>query len=220
MNLIQGINSRRSCRGFVSDPIPDDILDKILEAASQSPSYQNTQPWEAAVVTGASLNRLRTRLYDLASRHEPIQPDIPKPGPWPPEHGGRSKTHGKNRFTALNIQREDEQGREGLRLLNFEFYSAPCAVFLFMDSALGEWSVFDMGLFAENLILAARFYGVESCLQASVTDYAPQIKEFLDLPPAKKLVIGICLGYPDNRALLNSYRAVKQDPSAFTKRYQ
>ena len=52
MELLEGIETRRSCRAFKPTPIKKEILEKILKAASKSPSYTNTQPWEVAVVTG------------------------------------------------------------------------------------------------------------------------------------------------------------------------
>ncbi len=122
-------------------------------------------------------------------------------------------------MAALGVERHDEAGREKLSLMNFEFYGGPCAIFLFMDGSLNEWSIFDMGLFTQNLILAAHSFGVESCLQASVTNYAREIKKFLKIPESKKLIICISLGYSDNEAKLNTYRATKQKPEAFTKWY-
>jgi nitroreductase len=77
-----------------------------------------------------------------------------------------------------------------------------------------------MGLFAQNLILAAHSLGVESCLQASVTNYAPEIKKFLDIQENKKLVISISLGYSDEKAKLNTYRSLKQKPDEFTEWYE
>ena len=74
-----------------------------------------------------------------------------------------------------------------------------------------------MGLFAQNIILAAHSLGVESCLQASVTNYAPEIKRFLGIAGNKKLVIAITLGYPDDRATLNAYRSLKLKPDEFTR---
>jgi nitroreductase len=112
----------------------------------------------------------------------------------------RSREHGARRLATLGLARDDAEGREKLRLMNFEFYGAPCALFLFMDGSLGEWSIFDMGLCAQTLILAAHSLGVESCLQASVTNYAPEIKKF-PVPQTKKLVICISLGYPDEKAI-------------------
>jgi hypothetical protein len=58
---------------------------------------------------------------------------------------------------------------------------------------------------------------VESVLQASVTNYAPEIKKFLGVPESKKLVIGISLGYIDEGAKLNAYRSIKQKAEEFTR---
>jgi nitroreductase len=103
--------------------------------------------------------------------------------------------------------------------MNFEFYGAPCAVFLFIDQSLGPWSIFDMGLFAQNLILAAHALGLGTCLQASVTNYADAIRQFLGIPESKQLIIGISIGYPDPDAKLNTYRAIKLKPEEFVKWY-
>jgi hypothetical protein len=58
---------------------------------------------------------------------------------------------------------------------------------------------------------------VESCLQASVTNYALEIKKFFDMAESKKLVICLSLGYPDEKAKLNTYRSLKQKPNEFTR---
>jgi nitroreductase len=220
MDLIEGIEARRSIRAFKNTPIPEEILNKILKAASNSPSYTNTQPWEVAVVCGEKRDELRKILFDLASKKAETHPDIPVPKSWPQEHEARSRDHGARRLAALGMERDDETEREKLRLMNFEFYGGPCAMLLFMEGSLNEWSIFDMGLFAQNLILAAHSFGVESCLQASVTNYAPEIKKFLGVPESKKLIIGVSLGYPDNEAKLNTYRAIKQKPEEFVKWYR
>jgi nitroreductase len=195
-------------------------LNKIIEVAANSPSYTNTQPWEVDVVCGQKRDDLSRLIYDLASKKTERRPDISTPKNWPPEHEARAREHGARRLAALSVERDDAAEREKLGLMNFEFYGAPCAVFLFIDDALNEWSIFDMGLFSQNLILAAHAFGVESCLQASVTGYSREIKKFLGIAESKKLIIGIALGYPDNEAKLNTYRSVKQKPEAFTKWYR
>jgi nitroreductase len=220
MDVIEGIETRRSIRAFRDTPIPQETLNKILKAAANSPSYTNTQPWEVAVVCGEKKEELRSILYELASKKADTHPDLPMPQGWPPEHEARLREHGKRRLAVLGVERDDEAERAKLNLMNFEFYGGPCAIFLFMDGSLTEWSIFDMGLFSQNLILAAHSFGVESCLQASVTRYAREIKNFLGLPESKKLVICISLGYPDTEATLNAYRAIKQKPEEFTKWYK
>ncbi|MHB8772371.1 MAG: nitroreductase [Syntrophales bacterium] len=220
METLEAIEARKSVRAFKPDPIPGHIISKILRAASASPSYTNSQPWEVAVVSGKKRDELAQRLSDLAKAKAPAAPDLAVPKAWPAAIDSRVHEHGSRRLATLGVARDDAAGREGLRLKNFEFYGAPCAVFLFMDASLGEWSIFDMGLFAQNLILAAHSLGVGSCLQASVTGYAAEIKKFLGMAEGKRLVIGISLGYEDDTAVLNTYRGSKQSPDAFTRRYE
>jgi len=220
MEILEGIKTRRSIRAFKPKPITQGVMKKILQAVSNSPSYTNTQPWEVVVVRGKKKNELSRKLLELAKAKAPTSPDLPMPKGWPPALEERSREHGARRLSKLGVARDDEEGREKLRLMNFEFYGAPCVVLLFIDGSLGEWSIFDMGLFAQNLILAAHSLGVESCLQASVTSYAPEIKKFLDIPESKKLVICISLGYPDEKAKLNTYRSLKQKPGEFAKWYE
>ncbi|MBU1207439.1 MAG: nitroreductase [Proteobacteria bacterium] len=220
MEILKAIKTRQSIRAFKANPINQDVMKKILQAVSNSPSYTNTQPWEVFVVSGKKKKELGQKLLELARAKAPTHPALPTPKGWPPALEERSREHGARRLSTLGVARSDEEGREKLRLMNFEFYGAPCAVFLFIDGSLGEWSIFDMGLFAQNLILAAHSLGVESCLQASVTNYAPEIKKFLGIAESKKLVICIALGYPDEKAKLNTYRSLKQKPDEFTRWYE
>ena len=220
MEILEGIKTRRSIRAFKPKPITQGVMKKILQAVSNSPSYSNTQPWEVVVVTGKKKDELSRKLLELAKAKAPTNPDMPIPKSWPSAMEVRSREHGARRLNTLGMARDDQEGREKLRLMNFEFYGAPCAILLFMDGSLGEWSIFDMGLFAQNLILAAHSLGVESCLQASVTNYALEIKKFLGMAGSKKLVICISLGYPDEKAKLNTYRSLRQKPGEFTKWYE
>ncbi|MFH1381347.1 MAG: nitroreductase [Chloroflexota bacterium] len=217
MDLAEGILTRRSIRGFKPTPIPEETLKRILELASRSPSYTNTQPWEVTVVTSKKKEELSRVLLGLADAETPTKNDIPTPTSWPEELGRRSREHGAKRFKAIGVEREDTKTRKEMRLANFMFYGAPCAMFLYMDSTLSGYSIFDMGLFAQTLILAAHSLGVESCLQAALTGYPDAVREFLGLPETKKIVIGISLGYPDPDARINSYHSERVGTDAFVK---
>lgn len=209
MELLQGIETRNSVRGFKSTPVPEATIRKILTAASRSPSYKNTQPWEVAVVTGRKRDELSKMLLELASSHVPSNSDISTPTSWPAELDRRARDHGARRFRALGIERDDAEGREELRLRNFRFYGAPCALFLFMDSTLGAWSILDMGLFTQSLALAAHGEGLGTCLHASLANYPDAVRNFFGFPKTKKLIIGVTLGYPDPSDKLNSYRSTR-----------
>ena len=206
MELLEGIETRRSFRAFKSTPVPKELLERILRAASKSPSYTNTQPWEVIVVGGKKKEELSRILCKLVKSDVTPNPDLPLPENWPLELQRRAKEHGMKRFQAIGIERADERQRKALNLSNYEFYGAPCVLFLFMDSGLSSWSIFDMGLFAQTLILAAYAFGVGSCLQASLARYPDVVREFLGIPRTKQLVLGISLGYPDLDARINTYQ--------------
>jgi len=57
MDIFTAIKERRSCRDFMSDPVSDDVLEKILEAGTWAPSAANNQPWEFIVVTNDEIKK-------------------------------------------------------------------------------------------------------------------------------------------------------------------
>lgn len=209
MELLEGIETRRSFRAFRPVSVTKETMDRILKAAGRSPSYTNTQPWEVAVVSGKKKEELHKVLYKIAESNVTPNPDLPTPRVWPAELEKRAKEHGARRFRALGIERENEQQRKELRLRNFEFYGAPCVLFLFIDSTLSSWSIFDTGLFAQSLILAAHSFGLGSCLQAALASYPDTVREFLGIPKTKLLVLGISMGYPDFEAPINTYQSTR-----------
>ena len=209
MELLEGIETRRSFRAFRPVPVTKETMDRILKAAGRSPSYTNTQPWEVAMVSGKKKEELHKVLYKIAESNVTPNPDLPTPRVWPAELEKRAKEHGARRFRALGIERENEQQRKELRLRNFEFYGAPCVLFLFIDSTLSSWSIFDTGLFAQSLILAAHSFGLGSCLQAALASYPDTVREFLGIPKTKLLVLGISMGYPDFEAPINTYQSTR-----------
>jgi nitroreductase len=149
----------------------------------------------------------------------PTNPDIPLPMGWPPELDKRSREHSMRRFSALGIERENEQQRNKLRMMNFRFYGAPGVIFLFIDNSLTPWSLFDAGLFAQSFCLAAHSFGLGTCLQAALTSYPDAVRQFLGFPGTKKLVVGISIGYPDLDARINAYRSTRISTSSYVHWY-
>ncbi len=65
MDLFAAIKERRSCRSFLSDPIEEVTLEKIIEAGTWAPSPMNAQPWEFIVVTSPEM---KEKIYAEAER--------------------------------------------------------------------------------------------------------------------------------------------------------
>lgn len=60
--LLEGLLSRHSCRAFLPQPVPRDVLEAVFKAAENTPSAMNTQPWAVEVVTGDTLKKLSSAL--------------------------------------------------------------------------------------------------------------------------------------------------------------
>jgi len=57
MDFYEVIRTRRSVRSYKTDPIPDDVLRRILDAARISPSGSNRQPWKFIIVRDEKIKR-------------------------------------------------------------------------------------------------------------------------------------------------------------------
>ena len=57
MEVFHAIKRRRSIRSYTSDPVPDDVLDKVLDMARWAPSAGNCQPWKFIVVHDSEVKR-------------------------------------------------------------------------------------------------------------------------------------------------------------------
>ncbi len=53
------VNTRRSVRGYKTDPVPRALIEEIIQVAKGAPSSMNTQPWNLYVVTGEPLDKIR-----------------------------------------------------------------------------------------------------------------------------------------------------------------
>jgi len=65
-SLLELVKKRRSIRGFKPDPIPDEYVDKIIEAARWAPSGANSQPWEFIVI---KKQELRQKIVQLITEN-------------------------------------------------------------------------------------------------------------------------------------------------------
>ncbi len=206
MDAIECIQTRMSIRKFTHDPVPIDILMKVVDVAKWSPSYKNSQPWEVVIISGAKKEELSAILIHLLEKGAPPTPDLPVPISWPDTIRMRIDDLMKKRSEAAGQDLNDPEVRIKSKRANFRFYGAPHGLLLFQDASLTPWSIFDMGLFAQSIMLAAHAFGLGTVPQAFLTDYAAEVKKFLDIPDTKRMVLGISIGYPDMESPANRFR--------------
>ncbi|MDM8000283.1 MAG: nitroreductase [Dehalococcoidia bacterium] len=209
MDVIEAINSRRSVRAFKPEPVPREVLEAIIEAALRAPSWENTQPWEFAVLGGGVMKDVKEALAAMGQAGEKPQLDFP----WPKFSGpylARLRADGRRLMSEIGLPKGDPEAIRRWRTSMRTFFDAPNAVVMYMDASLSQWSLVDMGIAAENLMLAAWHYGVGSCALAAAVAYPEVLRSILGLPESKRMVLGIALGYPDTSKPAATFRSSRE----------
>lgn len=63
MEVLEAIGTRRSIRRYKPDPVPEEALEKILEAGRWAPSASNAQPWKFIVISDPEARRMVGTLF-------------------------------------------------------------------------------------------------------------------------------------------------------------
>jgi nitroreductase len=114
----------------------------------------------------------------------------------------------------------DEMGLDFNRFINegsCNFYGAPVAVILCLDNAFSKARYVDVGIALGYLVLAAHHFGLHTCPIGLITAYEEDVKEALDIPQNKDVVISAALGYPDWESPVNRFRSSKEAPQTFVR---
>lgn len=177
MDILDFIKTRRSTRKYKADPVPKELIEKVVTAGIWAPSSMNRQPWRFVVVTK---KEARQQLSDEAKRllHEFC----------------RTK-EARERYGADAVGRFDARAlREGDTI----FYGAPVLIFIILAKHYDD-AVFDCGLAAENMMIAAHGLNFATCPigLAGPLNRSPEARQLLGLKERERIVIGMCLGYPD-----------------------
>lgn len=63
MDVFEAINSRHSVRGYTNEPVPDELLEQVLEAGRRAPTASNKQPLRILVLHTAGREEELSRIY-------------------------------------------------------------------------------------------------------------------------------------------------------------
>ncbi len=200
MDLVQAIKERKSYRAFKPDPVPLDVLRRIMEQALRAPSWANTQPWEFAVATGAKLKEIQDAFLERGVQES--QSEIPRPFEFPEPFISRIK--------ALQPKDRKEMTPEEMNerwLTNFRHYGATTCIYLliqkdfyFQSGGINSWPLYDSGACVQNIMLLATAEGLGTVAQAQAAIYGDIVHKVLGIPDSKAVALGIAIGYPDTSA--------------------
>jgi nitroreductase len=171
MELSEAIKGRRSVRRFRPDPVPRDVIERILELAQWAPSAMNRQDWRFIVVEGEKKEAL---LKITATAFEYFRPILEKNFPDKPKVIDASK-----RF--------------------FETYGgAPVVIVAYGGHfATGKEDPYSVSLAVQNLLLAVHNEGLGAVWADAAAFYKEKEINELMAMEGRKLITLIPIGYPD-----------------------
>lgn len=213
------ITSRRSIRAFLPKPVSREDIEAILQVAARAPSGTNTQPWKVYVLTGDAKERLSAEILrvhnDPALNKEHVEEYHYYPREWVPPYIDRRRKVGWDLYALLELTRENKAGMHAQHGRNYAFFDAPVGMIFTIDRIMQQGSWLDYGMFLQNIMIAARGRGLDTCPQAAFTQYHKVIAEVLALPSNEMVVCGMALGFADMSKVENTLVTEREPVSSF-----
>lgn len=195
------IVSRRSIRAFLPTPVAREDIEALLQVAARAPSGSNTQPWKVYVLTGERRQRLSRKILDAYldpsqnAQHKEEYDYYPRQ--WVTPYVERRRKVGWDLYALLGLTRDNKAGMQAQHGRNYAFFDAPVGLIFTVDRVMAQGSWLDYGMFLQNLMIAARARGLDTCPQAAFTQFHRVIADELQLPDSEQLVCGMALGFAD-----------------------
>ena len=215
------ITSRRSIRAFLDKPVAREDIARILDVAARAPSGTNTQPWKVHVLTGEARARLSGAILaayadpEQAAQHQEEYPYYPRE--WVSPYIDRRRKVGWDLYGLLGLTRDDKAGMAAQHGRNFTFFDAPVGMIFTIDRIMEQGSWLDYGMFLQNIMVAARARGLDTCPQAAFTQYHRIIAAELGLPANEMVVCGMALGWADPARIENTLETEREPSHVFAR---
>jgi nitroreductase len=175
--VLKTIYERRAIRKYKEEQVPANLLAKILDAGRMAPSAINKQPWVFYVLK----NKMEIQHFSKEISKCVLIEVV--------NSGFKGILKAGREF--LNFA----HGTNFLQVDDPVFHNAPTVVFLCAPKD-NEWAALDLGMCAQNMMLAAKSFGIDSCPigMAKFVEYS-KIYGQLQVPKSEKVHLAIVFGY-------------------------
>jgi len=180
-SVLEAIRTTRSLRRFRPDPIPDEVLRELLEAATSAPSGGNSQSWRFVVIRDSEMRRRVGALYKE----------------------GWDEYSPPSRLAGITDPRERRRVESAYHLGAHMGDEAPVLVLFCAPRPAAGASSFaartagaSVYPAVQNLLLAARARGIGGCLTTIHLYREAQVKAALGIPDDVDTYALVPLGYP------------------------
>jgi len=216
--VLDAITSRRSVRAFRPDPVAPDVLDTILASAARAPSGTNLQPWQVIVLQGQALQALGDELAEaFMAGDRGARENEYYPLEWREPYIGRRRKVGWALYDSLGITKGDGAAMQRQHARNFRFFDAPVGLLFTMDRDMQIGSWLDLGMYMQNVMTAARAFGLDTCAQAAFADHHARIQRRLAIAPERQIICGMALGFARTDAPENGFATEREPLSSFAR---
>lgn len=205
------LKGRHSCRAFLPDEVPENVIRSILECAQRTASWCNTQPWHLVITRGEGTARFREAILHHAREHPAPSSDFPFPREYQGVYQERRRAAGYQLYSAVGVQKGDREASARQALENFELFGAPHVAIVTTPAALGVYGAIDCGAYVANFLIAAQAHGVATIAQAALASYPNLVREHFGLAKDRLIVCGVSFGYADLTHPANSFRTERVD---------
>jgi nitroreductase len=203
-SVSQAVETRRTVRAFLPDPVPQELIADILDRARMTPSGCNFQPWEATILTGEPLRRLQEEMRTAAPQ-SPVEYDI-QPKEITEEYLERLRGIGAMMYGAETIARDDSSARRNFMARNIVSFGAPAVLFCHFPRFMGPPQWADVGMWLQTVMLLAREAGLDTCPQEYMALHARLIKSHIGVDDLTHILFcGLGIGYRDPEAGGNNF---------------
>ena len=194
------IFGRRSTRGYLDKPVPEELIEEILKLAMRAPSSMNTQPYNFYVITGEPLEKIRAGNTERMLAGVPQSREFRTGEAFGGVHRERQIGVAKQLFGAMGIERDDKEGRQDWVMRGFRQFDAPVCVIITYDKVLdgSDDTPFDCGAVATALVNAAWSRGLGTVINSQGIMQSPVVREHAGIADDQVIMKSIALGWPDD----------------------
>ena len=196
------------------------MVEDILRVASFAATGVNIQPWHVHVLYGEAKRKLSAAISsvndDPAQSKEHTEPYDYYPTQWISPYIDRRRKVGWDLYGLLGIAKGDKDRMHAQHGRNYRFFDAPVGLMFCIDRVMQQGGFMDTGMFLQNVMVAARARGLDTCPQVAFTKFHRVIRAQLDIPDNQLLVCGMSLGFADPDSVENALVTDRIPVSDFT----
>ncbi|MEW5940102.1 MAG: nitroreductase [Chloroflexota bacterium] len=151
MDVLTAIHTRRSVSKVKPDPVPRELIEKLLDAGNQAPNHHRVRPWRFFVLTGEARARLGET---MAASQRDRQPDLP------PESYDKTRALPLRAPVVIAVAADKPGEERVIEIENVCAVAAACQNILLAAHALGLGAMWRTGVWAREPMVK-QFFGLE-----------------------------------------------------------